>query len=234
MASLTLVLLPGLDGTGGLFEPFIAAMGSGVRSVVVRYPISGPQGYQELEAFARQSLPATEPFVLLGESFSGPIAISVASAPPANLRATVLCATFATCPRPQLASIRWLLPFASHRLAPFSLVSALLMGKHSTPALRSALQASLSKLAPAVFRARLEAVLTVNVKAKLASVPGPIMYLQALQDRLVPSGATAVVQQANSKVVVAQLEGPHFLLQVCPSQAAAAVGSFLAMQKNAI
>lgn len=234
MASLTLVLLPGLDGTGDLFEPFIAAMGPGVRSVVVRYPTSGPQSYQELEAFARQSLPATEPFVLLGESFSGPIAISIASAPPANMRATVLCATFASCPRPQLAPLQWLLPLASPRLAPFSLVSALLMGKQSTPALRSALHASLSKVSPAVFRARLKAVLSVNVKSKLASVPGPIMYLQALQDRLVPSGATAAVQQANSKVVVAQLAGPHFLLQACPGQAAAAVGSFLAAQQNAI
>lgn len=227
MESLTLVLLPGLDGTGDLFEPLVAAMGPGIKSVVVRYPITGPQSYQELEAFARQSLPADEPFVLLGESFSGPIAISIASEPPANLLATVLCATFASCPQPRLTPLRWLLPLANHHLAPVALISALLMGRHSTPALESTLHASLTKLPAAIFRTRLKAVVEVNVQAKLATVKNPLLYLQALEDRLVPAEATAAVQRANPKIKVTQLKGPHFLLQACPNEAAKAIGSFL-------
>jgi len=234
MAILTLVLLPGLDGTGDLFEPFIAALGPVFKTSVIRYPANEPLGYQELEAFVRQRLPATERFAILGESFSGPIAISIAAAPPPNLVATVLCCTFASNPQPNVSHLRWALPFASPRLAPLAAVSALLMGKHSTPALRTALGGALSTLSTPSFRARLSAVLSVNVTAELAAVQVPVLYLQALQDRLVPSAVTLKVLLANPRVQVAKLEGPHFLLQASPALAAAAVGAFLAAQHNAI
>ena len=234
MAKLTLVLLPGLDGTGDLFEPFIAALGPEFNPCVVRYPVAEPMGYQELEALVRKSLPASEPFALLGESFSGPIAISIAAEPPPNLVATVLCCTFTSNPRPRLAPLGWLLPIANPRFAPLAAVSALLMGIHSTPALRAALASSLVKVSTAAFRARLRAVLIVNVAAKLARVPGPVLYLQARHDRLVPSAALAMVLRANPQVHVVKIEGPHFLLQVSPKLAAAAVGAFLLALKNAI
>lgn len=233
MARLTLVLLPGLDGTGDLFETFIAALGPGFKTSVVRYPADEPLGYQELETLVRQRLPASEHFAILGESFSGPIAISIAAAPPPNLVATVLCCTFASNPQPNLSHLRWLLPIASPRLAPLAAVSALLMGKHSTPALRAALASALSKLSTLSFRARLSAVLSVNVTAKLAAVQVPVLYLQALQDRLVPSEASLKVLLANPRVQVAKLEGPHFLLQASPSLSASAVGVFLSAQQNA-
>ncbi len=231
---ITLVLLPGLDGSGDLFEPFVSAMGSKYKFVVVRYPADGPQSYEELEVFVRERLPASEPFILLGESFSGPVAISISSAPPANMMATVLCATFARNPRPRLASLRWALPLANHRLAPMVLATALLMGRQSTPALRAALRTSLAKLEPPVFRARLRAVLSADVMSKLASVNRPILYLQALQDQLVPSAATDAVRQKNLNVQVVGVDGPHFLLQVCPTETASAVGTFLAETKHAI
>lgn len=230
MAKLTLVLLPGLDGTGDLFEPFIAALGPGFKTTVIRYPGGEPLGYKELETLVRQRLPATEPFAILGESFSGPIAISIAAVPPSNLVATVLCCTFTSNPQPNLSHLRWLLPFASPRLAPLAAISALLIGKHSTPALRIALAGALSKLSTPAFRARLGAVLSVNVTAKLVAVQTPVLYLQALQDRLVPLEASLKVQQANPKVQIAKLEGAHFLLQTSPAQAAAAVGTFLGAQ----
>jgi hypothetical protein len=36
-----LVLLPGMDGTGELFAPFVAALGKTTPVVVVSYPTSG-------------------------------------------------------------------------------------------------------------------------------------------------------------------------------------------------
>ncbi|WP_228488314.1 hypothetical protein [Caenimonas koreensis] len=49
----TLVLLPGMDGTGDLFAPFIAAWKGPVH--VVRYPTDTALNYQELTAFARRA-----------------------------------------------------------------------------------------------------------------------------------------------------------------------------------
>lgn len=233
MEKLTLVLLPGLDGSGDLFASFIEALGPEFKTTIVRYPVGEPMGYQELEALVRQRLPASEPIAILGESFSGPIAVSIAATPPPNLVATVLCCTFTSNPQPNLSHLRWLLPLASHRLAPLAVVSAFLLGKQSSPALRDLLASALAKLSTAAFRARLAAVLGVNVTAKLASVQSPVLYLQALQDRLVPAGASAKVLQANVSIQVAKLEGPHFLLQTSPALAAEVVGAFLTAQQNA-
>ena len=105
-APIRLVLLPGMDGTGDLFEPLQEALDPRTRVDIVRYPGSGPQGYDELEPRIRAQLPADEPFVLLGESFSGPLAIAIAATPPPGLRGLILCCSFARAPAPGLALLR--------------------------------------------------------------------------------------------------------------------------------
>jgi pimeloyl-[acyl-carrier protein] methyl ester esterase len=74
-----LVLLPGLDGTGKLFAAFVRALGAGVESRVVGYSPDEPLGYEELELKVRAQLPLDRSYVLLGESFSGPIAMRIAA-----------------------------------------------------------------------------------------------------------------------------------------------------------
>ena len=44
-----LVLLPGMDGTGTLYEPLRAALAPSVDFHIVRYPTDQVQGYSELE-----------------------------------------------------------------------------------------------------------------------------------------------------------------------------------------
>src|SRR5919109_330149 len=99
----TLVLLHGMDGTGNLFEPFVAAIGSGFNVNVVRYPTEEPLTYADLEAFARAALSTEGPCVILGESFSGPIAISIAASCPPRLTGVILCCSFARNLRPLFA-----------------------------------------------------------------------------------------------------------------------------------
>ena len=99
----TLVLLPGLDGTGILFEPLARALGVDLDVRVVRYPSDPTLGYRELESLARAALPTDRPFVILGESFSGPIAIRLAADSPPGLVGLILVVTFARNPYPLLA-----------------------------------------------------------------------------------------------------------------------------------
>ena len=70
-----LVLLPGLDGTGLLFEPLLRALPKEIEATVIRYPGDQRLSYDELLEFLRDQLPRDTPFILLGESFSGPLAI---------------------------------------------------------------------------------------------------------------------------------------------------------------
>ena len=89
-----LVLLPGLDGTGQLFAEFLAALPDSFTATVVSYPTNKLFPYSELRTFVSAAVPKTEPFVLLAESFSTPLAVEFAASNPPNLTALVICAGF--------------------------------------------------------------------------------------------------------------------------------------------
>ncbi len=125
----TLLLLPGMDGTGDLFDAFIAALPSAIDVVIVRYPRCEPLGYAELQALARAALPEKGPFVILGESFSGPIAISLAASAPSQLKGLVLCCSFARNPRPRLSALRPLVEVLPIGWAPLRLLGHLCLGR---------------------------------------------------------------------------------------------------------
>jgi len=72
--SCTVVLLPGLDGSGDQFAPLIDALGSEVPTLTVRYP-NAPLDYEALQNIVATVLPRDRSYVILGESFSGPIAL---------------------------------------------------------------------------------------------------------------------------------------------------------------
>ncbi|MES2950671.1 MAG: alpha/beta hydrolase [Pseudomonadota bacterium] len=223
----TLVLLPGMDGTGNMFAPFVAAMGGLCNTLCIRYPDDVAMGYAELEALVRSQLPHNTRYVVLGESFSGPIAASLSAAPPPGLIGVVLCCTFLRNPRPQLAVFGGLLKFAPLKAAPIAAMVPVLLGRYSTAALRTALSNALAQVSTVTLQARLRAVLQVDVRAHLAAAKIPVLYLRAKQDYLLPARATAEVQASLPSVEMQSIAGPHLLLQACPVPAAAAVSRFM-------
>lgn len=68
-----LVLLPGLNGSSALFAPLLAELGD-IECQAIELPEHGPQDYDALAQKMAQRL-GNAPFVLLGESFSGPLLI---------------------------------------------------------------------------------------------------------------------------------------------------------------
>src|SRR6478609_9048711 len=104
----TLVLLPGLDGTSALFADFRAALDSNIKVLAIAYPQDRVLGYSQLTDFVARKLPRDESFVLLGESFSGPVAVELAALRPAGLLGVVLCNSFVKNPRPLLKPLKGL------------------------------------------------------------------------------------------------------------------------------
>src|ERR1051325_2082913 len=105
MTALTVVLLPGLDGTGTLFRPLLDHLPPELHPLVVTYPPEEPIGYDELLPRVLDHLPTSTPFVLLGESFSGPLALMVAARSPTGLRVVIVCASFVRNPLPAGSSL---------------------------------------------------------------------------------------------------------------------------------
>ncbi|WP_457424856.1 alpha/beta fold hydrolase [Roseateles sp. P5_E7] len=224
----TLVLLPGLDGTGTLFQPFLRELPEEWRPLVFAYPMDADAGYDALTRLAAQALPADGPVVVLGESFSGPIAIRLAALLGARLKALVLCCSFARNPRPGLARLGGLIAWLpSPAVLPSSLTAQALLGSNPPVESKALLATALASLPAAVLRARLRMVMTVDVTGELGTVRAPLLYLQAAQDRIVPPAAAADIQLLRPQTIVTCLPGQHGLLQAAPAASAATMTSFL-------
>jgi len=222
-----LVVLPGLDGTATLHAEFVESVSPVFDSVaVVPYPPDESIGYAELEALARAALPPSAPFVLLGESFSGPIALSIAADPPPNLVGLVLSTTFARYPVPLLSPFAAFTRFAPVRTLPSSVLSWALLGRWATPQLQASLRSALAAVSPAVLQFRAAAALQADVSARLGRVSVPVLYLRATHDRLLSAAAGRHILSALPQCTTMEIAGPHLLLQTAPADCARAVGAF--------
>jgi pimeloyl-ACP methyl ester carboxylesterase len=184
-------------------------------------------GYSALLAQVRAELPANEPYVLLGESFSGPIAVELAAQASPQCVGLVLCCTFLRNPRPALSVFRLLLNAMPLWMPPLGVLRWLLLGKFSTPTLQQALAQAVRLVTPEVMRARLMSVLGVDVTTHMAAVTVPSLYLRAKHDRLVPLSASQRVSEVCPLTNVVEIDAPHCLLQTAPLDAANAVSAFI-------
>lgn len=223
---ITLVLLPGMDGTGELFAPLVARLGGVVNCIVVRYP-DEPLGYEALVAHARASLPANGDYFLLGESFSGPVAVALAAEAPERMRGLILSATFVRNPLPWAGALVPLAPVVPVTGAAASLATGVILGRFSTPALRAQIAASLAQMSAATIRARLQAIAAVNRGEDLAAISVPMLYLRAEHDLVVPQSAASLIERLRPATHFRTFDAPHFLLQVAVEEAACAIDRFM-------
>ena len=218
-----------MDGTGALFSEFIAMLPATFEAMAVSYSTKRYLPYEELENIVRAACPICEPFVLMAESFSTPLALRYAATNPTNLAGLVLCAGFATSP------VRGWRRFLGSLLAPLmfriplpNLAARLwLVGPDAPTSLLGAVRDAISSVQPWVLAARLRAVLASDVRGAVAQIGVPILYLQAKQDRLVSASCLEVIQRSKPDVAVAVLDGPHLLLQKHPLKAAEVVMEFV-------
>ena len=224
MRPIYLVMLPGLDGTGLLFRPLIDALPIFIKPIVVNYPTDKKLGYDDLLNLVIKVLPKEEPFILLGESFSGPLAIRVAATMPVGLKAVVLCASFITCPQklvPTWASVLVFdFPFYASRI--FAKINAWFGGYDGDD-----MQMALSLVKPEVMAYLVIQVIKVNVTPELAQCNLPILYLQGKNDILVSHANFEQIKKIKPNVQYAQLSAGHLVLQTQPKLAAKLIQDFI-------
>jgi pimeloyl-ACP methyl ester carboxylesterase len=214
------ILLPGMDGTGELLTEFAAALAPEFDALIVSYPTDVALDYQALIAFVRDLLPSGEQFLLIAESFSGPVAIGLAASKPDGLIGVVMCASFANAPRPRLRPfVRLFQPLPPQRL-PARLAMPVLMGRWSSPDWSRRVQRTIRAIAPIVMRRRLNDVSTVDMATLVAHIDSPLLYLKASNDRLVLADSWHAIHQAGRNAACIEIEGPHFLLQAKPQECA--------------
>lgn len=226
-SGISIVLLPGMDGSGTLFADFIAALGAEFDPIVVAYPPDKLLNYAALEEVARSHLPLGKPFVILGESFSGPIAISLAASNPDGLIGLVLSCTFARNPHSIFSPFKSIVNLLPVREKLLNLMWPLFFGRYASSQSRTLLRQALATVSPEVIRIRLTSVLEVDYSAQLKKVSIPLLYLRATDDYVVFPNASKYIKQLVPTLTQVDIKGPHLLLQAVPTAAAMAVRQFV-------
>lgn len=226
MAAGPLVLLPGLDGTGLLFRPLLAALPESLKTMVVSYPVNEILDLDSLADLVARRLP--DDAVLLAESFSGLVALTLLKRAPARVRGLIFVGAFAEPPRPYLLRLA---PLSSRTAAMMRSVPAFLLrtyclGSEATAAEIRLLREALAAVSPAVLAQRL-ALVAARHDFRKARHDLPVSYLRARADRLVPAVCARWFEQRFAGCRVQEIDGPHFLLQARPREAATAIAAAL-------
>lgn len=221
-----------MDGTGELFAPLAAALPGDIQPHPIAYPTDRALNYAQLVDLVLPQLPRDTPYVILGESFSGPVAIGLAHRRPPALAGVILCVTFARSTRPKMPQLpipaSWGAAFTiwSLKVSRAAWVWRLLLGADFSPERHRMIQGAVDRNTPAVLASRIHAMSTVDVTDEVAEISVPVMYLRARQDRIVPRKAGEHIVAANTSVRVRELDGSHFLLQAHAAESAAVIAAF--------
>jgi pimeloyl-[acyl-carrier protein] methyl ester esterase len=166
--------------------------------------------------------------VLLGESFSGPIAMRLAAEKPRGLQALILSTTFAKNPIPLSSALLSVVDFFPLHVMPYPAVAWWLLGAWATPVLDQQLQHATSSISPAVLRSRARIALQTDVSACLPKIDVPTLCLRASQDRLMLPSTSRQIAAGIRQCALVEIAAPHLLLQTMPIAAAKAITDFVA------
>ncbi len=216
-----LMLLPGLDGTGNLFSPILSELPA-FDYEVISLPETGDQDYRSLTAWVRKRLPQQN-FILIAESFSGPIAAALAEDGITNMKGIIFVATFLSVPNKQLIKMARFLPIQFLALLPIatSFHRALFLGRGADKELMNGFQSTVRALPSALIKARLTSILTLPLKLEKCDLP--VVYIRATGDRLVSVTKADEFSRYFNNVTFRLVDGPHFILQAKPVECAAII-----------
>jgi len=227
-----IVLMPGLDGTGLSFKPFIDVLPMDMEPLVISYPSNRKLNYGELGEFVMEQLPEHEEYILVGESFSGPVAYQLALRHPQNLKAVVFVASFLSNSRKLTLGLLRFLPvdlLLSESIPKF-ITKPLLLGTGAGERLINLLKQSLEIVPANVLLFRLGEIANLHIKHQHCNTRA--IYIQATNDRLVPPKCVAAFKEVMENMRIFQVNDPHFILQANPAACAEIIADEVRLIRN--
>lgn len=220
------VFLPGLDGAGAFFEPFVQILPAEVEPMILAYPAEERLGYEELLEWLLPKLPANEAFLLVAESFGGPLAVKLARTEPRGMVGAVVSASFVRSPLPRFLrqgplEMFFRIPF------PSAMVRWLLADESAGAEIFELFERVISYSPPLVLAHRARAALSVDVTEELKDCRLPLLFLDGRRDRLIRRSAMEQVRQIRPDLPIRSVDGPHFLLQLRAGECLQEIERFL-------
>ena len=234
-----MLLLPGADGTGVLFEPLlkqIEASGSdsfnfdsfNLDTINLNYDKHGQLLEQSLsiQAWRIEKRYTNKSVMIIAESYSGLLAYELLTRQNLNIIQVVFVASFLSTPN-KLASIastintEWL--ESALKFTPDWIWGRVLFGKWQNDYLRALFIDAMKQTPNQLLQQRLNNIATVKTPTMKINVP--CLYLQGKQDNLVAAKNITLFSQLFTNFEYQALEGTHFLLQTNPKEVWQAVSA---------
>lgn len=211
-----------------LFHSFARELAKRFVVTIVRYPGDQALTFLDMAELVQRSVPASEPYVLVAESFSTPVAILFAARLDPNLRGLVLCAGFPRSPKP-----KWILSFAALLKPAFliplpaAMAKQLLLGSTCQQSLLAAVRTAVATAKTDVLSQRLRMIARCDVRPELGTTNVPLLYIRGTEDRLVGMRSCEDVQHMRPDTLVVEIKAPHLVFQREPEKSAEMVRAFI-------
>jgi pimeloyl-[acyl-carrier protein] methyl ester esterase len=219
--------MPGLDGTGKLFAPIIPLLEQHFELSIVTYP--NLDSFADYIDCARNQLPETPGFSLLAESFSGPVALALMAQQPGQIGPSVLSTTFVRSPLAALTRMANYVPeqvFSIGALSEFCLDVYDIEDEDFSETQPLPLNV-MEQLDGVLLKQRISVLSRIDISALLPDIEVPILYLRAVQDRIVAESDAQMIQNYLPDVERVDIDAPHLLLQTRPQQCAELIINYI-------
>lgn len=228
MDKLTAILMPGIDGTGKMFGPLMACLPDWIAPQVIHYPCEDVLSYDELTEHVLAQLPEGD-FIILAESFGGPLALMLYTRLPTRVKAIILTCTFLTNPRPWLSKpAKWLMRDWMLAMKPRKWMAKMFVtGFDISDEMLARAFAIHEQVATKVTRHRLYDVFDVDVRDLLKHCEVPLLHLYGEHDHLILKYSAREIQAVRPDIPSKCIAGPHYLYQMRPAQCSEQIDKFL-------
>ncbi|HQQ76596.1 MAG TPA: alpha/beta hydrolase [Thermoanaerobaculia bacterium] len=208
------VLLPGLHGSTALYDAFVALAPPWARCVPVPLPTLGSQSLDGLATTLEAELKRLEGFVLVAESYSGPIAVRLAARLGQKVSLLALCNPLVEMPVALPAGLA--ASAASWRGMPATAAAMVLAD--GDRALGQAALDGIRALPKEVLEARLRAAFAATAEEIAPLLAPPVLAILGSRDRLVSPERTKALLEGVPFASVAELDAPHLVVQTKPAE----------------
>ncbi|UHQ55430.1 hypothetical protein [Microbulbifer sp. YPW16] len=212
------VFLPGMDGTGLLFNELILNIPKEIdREVVCLNEIQGVSYRQQAEQIAEKI--ESSSVVVVAESYSGRIAYELCNILGSRVSKVVFIASFVSCPG-RLAKLAAVLPecVLKPNLFPNWLMKVLCFDGRGNRALMDQVRQAIAQVGPSVLKQRLLNIAELDEPKGHQSTTA--VYIRPTNDHLVAYDAIKVLGNIYPQLSIESVEGGHFIAQTAPESCA--------------
>lgn len=207
-----IILLPGVDGSGILFEPFVKIFKPEAPVEVMPLTDDSDQSILHQVSIIEDAV-GDEEIILIVESYSGLLAYELARRNKIRIKQIFFFGCFLQPPS-LIGKIGRFLPVRLLNIIPTKVLAHILFNRWSSPELKQLLNQAIQNINFSNIKKRFKTIATVQKPSQFIDVP--CVYVQATMDNLVRAHNLKAFEELCSNLQVEVVEATHMLLQTQP------------------